>query len=115
MAMEHRDLTAPATKGLDGLRREADFRDQHNRFLTLAHHFLNGSQIDFCLAAAGDAMQQEGVKPSLPKGLLDRRPGAGLVAVQRNRKRWVDGFGVTVDNVVDSPPPATRQAVPDEC
>ena len=59
MAVQHRHLAAAAAKALDRLRRQADFRHQHQRLLALPHHFLDGAQINLRLAAAGDAVQQE--------------------------------------------------------
>ncbi|MCY1363275.1 hypothetical protein D9M69_500300 [compost metagenome] len=44
-----------------GLRAEVDFRDQHQRLLAGLEGFADQLQIDFGLAAAGDAGQQERV------------------------------------------------------
>ena len=74
MAVQHRHLAAAAAEALDGLRRQADLRHQHQRLLALAHHFLDGPQVDLRLAAAGDAVQQEraGSRPARSAGSSGR-------------------------------------------
>jgi hypothetical protein len=44
------------------LRREGDFRHQHQRLAAAGQYFGDGAQIDLGLAAAGHAMQQEGLE-----------------------------------------------------
>ena len=68
MAVQDRDVAAAAAEALDRLRRQADLRHQHQRFLALPDHFLDGPQIDLGLAAAGDAVQQERLKAALAQG-----------------------------------------------
>ena len=46
-------------ESLDRLRRERDFRDQDNRAFALLQGVGEGLQIDFGLAAAGDAVEEE--------------------------------------------------------
>ena len=58
-------------EALDRLRRQADLGHQHDRFLALADHFLDGAQVNFGFAAAGDAVQKKRVKPALPHSRLD--------------------------------------------
>ena len=62
MAVQHRDVAAAAAKRLDGLRRQADFGNEDQRFLALAHDFLDGAEVEFGLAAAGDAVQEKWLK-----------------------------------------------------
>ena len=46
------------------LRRQRDFRNQHQRLAATRQHGGDGAQIDFGLAAAGNAVQQHRVKAS---------------------------------------------------
>src|SRR5262249_40998455 len=57
MAVQHGHRTAPPLKALNRLRRQADLGHQNDGFLALPYDFLDGAQIDFCLAAASDAVQ----------------------------------------------------------
>ena len=52
--------TEPRLESLDGLRRERNFRHEHDRALALFQRVREGLEIDFRLAAAGDAMEQKG-------------------------------------------------------
>ena len=49
----------PRLEALDGLRRQGNFRHQHDRALALLQRVGDGLQINFRLAGAGDAVQQE--------------------------------------------------------
>src|SRR5208282_1210400 len=66
MAVQHRDQrlqrpgAEPRLEALDRLRREGDFRDEDNRALALLQGMGDGLQIHFRLAAAGDAVEEEG-------------------------------------------------------
>ena len=66
MAVQHRHQrlqrtgAEPRLEPLDGLRRERNFRHQHNRALALLQGVGDGLQIDLRLAAAGDAVEEEG-------------------------------------------------------
>jgi hypothetical protein len=44
----------------NGLRSQRNFGDEHNRLPALPQNFCHREQIDFGLAAAGDAVQQKG-------------------------------------------------------
>ena len=58
--MQHRHRHAKASlKPLQQLRRQADFRHQHQALLTRRALRFNAVQVDLGLAAAGDALQQE--------------------------------------------------------
>src|SRR6266481_4266017 len=59
MAVQHCHILAPGLKSLNGLRRQADFGNQDQRFLALANDMFHGPQIDFGLAAAGDSVQEK--------------------------------------------------------
>ena len=59
--MRWRALGEARLEALDGLRREADFRDEDERGLVLLQHPGDGLEIDFGLAAAGDAVEQHGL------------------------------------------------------
>src|SRR6266705_2273258 len=82
MAVEHGDITKAAAKSFDRLRRQADFGNQDQRLLALANDFFDCLQIDFRLAAAGNAVKRKDAKPTLADGLLDRCPGIQLVSIQ---------------------------------
>ena len=66
MAVQHRHQrlqragAEPRLEALDGLRRERDFRHEDNRALALLQGVGDGLQIDLGLAAAGDAVEEEG-------------------------------------------------------
>ena len=66
MAVQHRHQrlqragAEPRLEPLDGLRRERDFRHEHNRALAVFQGVGDGLQINLGLAAAGDAVQEEG-------------------------------------------------------
>ena len=57
VAVQHGHCAEAAAKSFDGLRSKADFRNQHERFFSLANHFLDGLEIDLGFAAAGHAVQ----------------------------------------------------------
>ena len=65
MAVQHghqrlqRAGTEAGLEPLDRLRRQRDFRHQHNRALALLQGVGDGLQINFRLAAAGHAVQEE--------------------------------------------------------
>ena len=85
VAVHHRRFAAATLEAGDGLRRQADLRHQHQRLFALTHHLLDGPQIDFRLAAAGDAVQQERTEPALVQRRFQGRPGAHLVLVKCDR------------------------------
>src|SRR5882757_4106184 len=51
--------TEPRLEPLDGLRRERNFRHEHNRAFALFERVRDGLQIDLRLAGAGDAVQKK--------------------------------------------------------
>jgi hypothetical protein len=64
--MKHRDRNGETfAKAADELRREPDLRDQDQRAPVATQGALHRVQIDFGLAAAGDAIQKEGREASL--------------------------------------------------
>ncbi len=88
----HREALAEAAQGL---RREADFRHQHQYLLAGGQHRRHGLQVDLGLAAAGDAVEQKRLKALGAGDCLDggallgvgaqRRFGAHLVHLRRRR------------------------------
>ena len=66
MAVQHRDErlqragAEPRLEALDGLRREGDFRHEHDGAFALLQRVGDGLEIDLGLAAAGDAVEEEG-------------------------------------------------------
>ena len=57
---------------LDGLRRERDFRHEHDGALALFERVGDGLQINLGLAAAGDAVQEKGADGVLPGSRVSR-------------------------------------------
>jgi hypothetical protein len=55
------------------LRRQGDLRHQHQRLAAAREHGIDGAQIDFGLAAAGDAVQQHDVEAGGVENGGDRR------------------------------------------
>ena len=51
--------TEPGLESLDGLRRERNFRHEHDRALALFERMGEGLEIDFRFARTGDAVKQE--------------------------------------------------------
>src|SRR5713226_7004948 len=70
MAVQNRDVAAAALERLDRLRRQADFRNEYERYLPLTHDFL-------------DAVQQEWPKAAFDEKWLKDRPDARLIRGQR--------------------------------
>ena len=66
------------------LRRQADFRSQHQRLRAAFQHPGDQVQVDLGLAAAGDAVQQERIEPSERRG--DALEHGGLVLRQAMRR-----------------------------
>src|SRR5438552_19057062 len=66
MTVQHGDeclqtsRTKARLKSFDSLWREGNLRYQNNRALALLQRMRNGLEIDFGLAAAGDAVEEEG-------------------------------------------------------
>ena len=58
MAVKHGDAIEPRAKAADGLRREADLRHEQNRLPAEAHDLLDRPDVNFRLAAARDAVDQ---------------------------------------------------------
>ena len=50
VTVQHGHGAEPLAKSLDRLRRQADFRHQHDRLATVPDHFLNRLNVDFRLA-----------------------------------------------------------------
>jgi hypothetical protein len=89
MQCQHRHLEALAV-ALQGLRREADFRHQHQRLFATRQAGIDGAQVDLGLAATGDPVQQPGLEPA--ERADDLRHRRGLVGVRlrqgaRRRRR----------------------------
>lgn len=80
MQRHHRHPEA-APETCQGLRCQADLRHQQQRLATAGDHRLDQLQIDLGLAAAGDAVQQAGMKGI--EAFVDRCQRLGLFAVER--------------------------------
>ena len=82
--VQHRQRRCePLAKARLQLRSQVDFGQQQHDLLTPGEHFLGQAQIDFGLAAAGHALQQE--SPVVAEGLNDRRNRLGLRRVESRR------------------------------
>ncbi len=83
VAVQHRHLAEASAKALLGLRRQADLGHEHDRLPAIGDHFLDGADVNLGLAAAGDAVQDNG----LLLFRFDRRPNRGqgplLVVVEQ--------------------------------
>src|SRR5439155_8946973 len=91
MAVQHRDErlqragTEAALEPFDRLRRERDFRHEHDGAFSLPQAMGDGLQINFGLAAARDAVKQEGAAGVPPAELTARggtRDGSLLICRQ---------------------------------
>ncbi len=78
MQCVHGDAKA-AAEACQGLRGQADFRHQHQRLPALRQAVDDGLQVHLGLAAAGHAIQQEGLEAF---GGVDRGHRLGLVRVE---------------------------------
>jgi hypothetical protein len=92
----HRRIEALA-ETRDQLRREPDFRHQHQRALTASQRVVRRMEVHLGLAAAGDAIQQEGRKAS--GRAIDGRDGCRLLGDER-RARGPDQVGVGGDGLI---------------
>ena len=82
--MQQRDRHRKAPReALHQLRREADFRRQHQRLFPLRQHLRDRTEVNLGLAATGDAMQQKRMKPAEPGA--DGTCGGLLVRVEFRR------------------------------
>ncbi len=72
----------PSIKTKQGLISQSDLRYQHDHLPAPAHHLLHQPHVDFCLAAARNAMQQVGVRPSAVEILHDFSHDSGLRQAQ---------------------------------
>ncbi len=58
VAVQHGNLPEPLYEALARLRRQTDFRHQHDCLSTISQHFVDGLHVDFGLAATGNSMQE---------------------------------------------------------
>ena len=82
MAVQYRHVVEPLAEPLLCLRRQADFGNQHDCLPAELDDSLNRLDVDFGLAASGDAMQQNGFVPAAFQCLVDRIQSALLVDVE---------------------------------
>ena len=76
VAVKHGDVAEAGPKTLLSLWREADLGDQHNRLAPVRDYFLNRANVNFGLAAAGDAVQHDGLLVARLERSEDRRLSA---------------------------------------
>ena len=81
MAVQHGHLAEPRAEPLDRLRREADFRHQHDRLPAEMDHLLNRLDVDLGLAAAGHAVDQNRAMLAGIHGIEDRGQRLVLIGV----------------------------------
>ncbi len=82
VAVQHGNGAEPLAKPGHRLRREADFRHQHDRLPAVADHFANRVHVDFRLAAAGDSVHQNRFVPAAAQGFANPLEGLLLSFVQ---------------------------------
>ena len=82
VAVQDGDRFEPFAKAADRLRREADLGNEHDRLPSVTHHFADRLDVDLGLAAAGDAVQQDGAMPARTLHGEDRVERPLLVAVE---------------------------------
>ena len=71
--MQNRDAAAePVGESADGLRRQGDFGNQDDSLLSPVDTCADCVQIDFCLAASGNSVQQHGLMVRTVHRLNDR-------------------------------------------
>ncbi len=120
MAVQHGDADflpdEARAKMLDCLRRERDFRHEHQRAFTQRQHLRDGLQINFRLAAAGHAVEQDHARFFRGDFSAHDFQRGGLVRVERPRRRFRHGrvqVGVAVLRArLDDDELALGQAVP---
>ena len=78
----------PLAKAGEELRGESDLGNEHERLATAGDRRLDEPQVDLGLAAAGDAVEDEGAE--LPEARLHRFHGAALLGVE-DRAMGVSG------------------------
>ena len=69
-------------KAAHGLRREADFGHEQNRLPAEANDFLNRLDVDFGLAAAGDAVDQNRAVLGRVQRIANRGQRLRLIGIQ---------------------------------
>ena len=97
MAVQHGHVAEPRAKPFPRLRRQADLRHQHDRLPAVADHFFDRLDVDFRLAAAGDAVNQNRLVP--------RRPQRLRIALER---RLLIGVQLQIRSAASAPRAATR-------
>ena len=109
VAVQHGGFAAATLEASDGLRRQADFRHQHQRFLALTHHLFDGAEVNLRLAAAGDAVQEKRLETAAVQRRLQLRPDAQLIRIESDRAvRLARLFG-GVDEAIHAPRDAPNQ------
>lgn len=91
--MQHRDVDAEAiAKSADRLRRQGDLGHQHEGLLTAFERGACECEINLGLAAAGDAVEQEGCKATAAAHGIDRSLLFAVEGAQVCRIRY--GLGI---------------------
>ena len=86
MAVQHGHAVEPRAEPADRLRREADLRHQHDRLPAEAHDLLDRLDVDFGLAAAGDAVNQNRAMLGRMQRFANRGQRRDLIGVQLVRR-----------------------------
>ncbi len=82
MAVQHGHPAEPQPEPLDGLRRQADLRHQHDRLPAVTHDLLDGLDVNLRLAAAGDAVYEDRAVALTPQGIDDGPQGLLLIGIE---------------------------------
>ncbi len=93
MAVQNRDAVEAGAKPADRLGREADFRHEHDRLPTIRNDLANRLDVDFGLAAAGHAVQQNRLVPACPQGGVDFVERVFLLFIEHEIALGDDRFG----------------------
>src|SRR3990172_257420 len=99
-AVQHPDPPRESrAETIDELRRQRDFGNQDETTTTRFANLLHGAKVDFCLAAAGDAMQKKRFKTSVAKAIGNCAKRNCLLRRERKSRRTVEvrGFGRKID------------------
>ncbi len=96
VAVQHGHRIEPGTEAADGLRCEADFRNQDDHLPAVRNHLAHGADVDLRLPAAGHAVQQKRPMRAGTHRLQDRLQHAVLIGGQHGvgvSRHGRDGVG----------------------
>ena len=108
----------PFGEAADGLRGEGDLRDEHDRSLAELDRAVDRGEIDLGLAAAGYALEEEGIRRRAEAGRAERLgdrfrtraagPRSAAAACGKGKMRPASGSRTTVTSSTEASPSASR-------